>query len=650
MQIDEEILVGLASPEIDESLRLEGSTGGTGSFSTQQFEMEIPNDESTAARELFVSNSENKGPPNTISKDSKNSSFSSSRLERNIHISEPETSSSGQFSRTERIFGSVETATSLQLLASKFWQSTSSETSHLPQTFSSDGFTYLYYIVVLPYLEMALEMLAGSSMSIGVQHKNDERVVQIVTQRTVPQENQQEMKDSLSKLLPVGFRDLTTLSFSEGRVIRACDVPGTKNHHPKNTYRYSDMEMGDSIGSTSTHHAATAGPRIQLGDEGFWVHCYHLVDDHYKSPQFKKYGQQPLIMHPAPYDLESCGHCNQVPGAKKSETVGLILFHSGGLNATRISKKTGLPCIVDYAICPQLSNSKPKPNVMRMAEKTGFITDTCQVRPEGLVYIAGRSSGVQIGKVRKELSLVKEQWSDTEYTKTHELTVDWTGQWQTEEEWNLAGFGIGGDSGAGVIDMESNSLCGQVWGTGGLPRVAYITSWEDIADDIEEKYEKKCSQKLRPTLPQPDGTSAYQIGEPICSGCASERALYLESVDGRLRMIQKTSRKASDSEYFMGTHQYFSDNSLIMLENKAMEMDSSQPPEGSENLMVELEDRPTRSSATQQEEAFQIVAKVFKDLPSFLTQGYQQRISRSQAEKRTGIMPEAKVNAVMVAA
>lgn len=86
-----------------------------------------------------------------------------------------------------------------------------------------------------------------------------------------------------------------------------------------------------------------------------------------------------------------------------------------------------------------------------------------------------RSSDVQIGRTRNELSLVKGKWSDTDSTKTHDWTVEWAGNGQTEEEWNLGGLGIKGGSRAGVIDMANNHLCGQLWGTRRVPRATDIT-------------------------------------------------------------------------------------------------------------------------------------------------------------------------------
>ncbi|KAH9204637.1 hypothetical protein DL95DRAFT_418100 [Leptodontidium sp. 2 PMI_412] len=104
-------------------------------------------------------------------------------------------------------------------------------------------------------------------------------------------------------------------------IIRAGGVAGTKHHYPKNPYRYASVEMGDSIGSKFSGDIATAGPRIQLGEEGFWVHCYYFLDDYYKSVQFTKYQKQPLITYPAQYDIKDfCKHYSGLaPVAAKEE-------------------------------------------------------------------------------------------------------------------------------------------------------------------------------------------------------------------------------------------------------------------------------------------------------------------------------------------
>jgi hypothetical protein len=270
-------------------------------------------------------------------------------------------------------------------------------------------------------------------------------------------------------------------------------------------------------------------------------------------------------------------------------------------------------------------------------KESRFVTDTCEIRPEGLVYSMGRSSGVQIGRVRKEMSFVKGAWSDTESTKTYEWTVDWTGESQTKEEWNLGGLGIEGDSGAGVIDMESNSLCVQVWGTQGVQRVAYITAWDEIIDDIEEKHK----QRLRATLPQPDSTSTCHLGQPLCHSCAIERELYLESIHHRLRTIQQALPEATYGDHIIGAQESESENFFILSESEAKDIDSLQLLKSSKRCKMALELGPTRSSATPQEEALHIVSEVLKDLPSFLTQGQQWHSDKLDMGRKVHAMSEA---------
>ena len=537
-------------------------------------------------------------------------------------------------------------ASSLLLFASKFWQRTSMEPNKLPQNFSSDAFTYLYYTVIIPYLDAAIRLLAGKSLSIGVKHQDDERIVEIVTDESISYEAQTELKESLSELLPPGFRTLTTLTFERGKIMRAGDVSDNECQ-PRNPYQYASLEMGDSIGSKSSDAIATAGPQIQLGDEGYWIHCYHFLDDHYKSQKYIKYKKEPLVTHPARHDLKQ--FCQHHSGLVNEKVTGQILFHSGGLSATRM-RKNGPLGLVDYAVCDQSDSSEPRPNVLRMVNKENkFITTTCEIRPEGLVYSVGRSSGVQIGRVRKEMSFVEGIWSKTESTATFEWTVEWTGEDHTKDEWNVGGMGIEGDSGAGVIDMKSNSLCGQIWGTrGNSQRVAYVTAWNEIVDDIEDKYEQKYGQSLRATLPQLAQNSSNPLDEPSCPGCATERGIYLQSIANELQTIQQASIDATSSR--QKTHTRDSGLLTPLPVSISEDINTLLPLKSSKRRKMRSEFGPTRSSATPQEEALHLVDKVLKDLPSILSHGQEWQSDMLETTGSIRAMSEVKPEIMMVAA
>lgn len=122
MQIGGETLVESASLEIEARLQLERTTRSSGSGPIRETETDMRNNEATASSAIL-----------------ENAEVPSSRLEQETSIIEPKTSSDGPLPRTERALGAVElksAAASLLLLASKFWQSTFTETS---------SYTYLFF-------------------------------------------------------------------------------------------------------------------------------------------------------------------------------------------------------------------------------------------------------------------------------------------------------------------------------------------------------------------------------------------------------------------------------------------------------------------------------------------------------------------------
>ncbi|KAN0101622.1 MBOAT, membrane-bound O-acyltransferase family domain containing protein [Hyaloscypha variabilis] len=105
-------------------------------------------DPTTFPSEVSSPDLEKKSQSKHIIEDAEIPLQSSSQPEENASISERKTPGDDLAPRAKTAFGAVElgvVAASLLLFASKFWQSTSPETEQLPQTFSSDKFTYLYY-------------------------------------------------------------------------------------------------------------------------------------------------------------------------------------------------------------------------------------------------------------------------------------------------------------------------------------------------------------------------------------------------------------------------------------------------------------------------------------------------------------------------
>lgn len=99
------------------------------------------------------------------------------------------------------------------------------------------------------------------------------------------------------------------------------------------------------------------------------------------------------------------------------------------------------------------------------------------------------------------------------------------------------GTGFPGDSGAGVIDVQTNKLVGQLWGRGsyfGTPprKIALFTAIEDIWDDIEARCPEVGKPRLASKMSLTDrnlpGSELESIGG---SGVVEERQQFSPSLD-----------------------------------------------------------------------------------------------------------------------
>ena len=104
--------------------------------------------------------------------------------------------------------------------------------------------------------------------------------------------------------------------------------------------------------------------------------------------------------------------------------------------------------------------------------------------------------------------------------------------YDNEEGWIESGIGISGDSGAAILDQETDHLYGHLWGRNeyragrSTPRVTYFTPIDDIFDDIEEKF----SGTIRPRLPQPSEASTPLPSAPMCQQCRLLDPVWIETL------------------------------------------------------------------------------------------------------------------------
>ncbi|KAG0652871.1 hypothetical protein D0Z07_0396 [Hyphodiscus hymeniophilus] len=105
------------------------------------------------------------------------------------------------------------------------------------------------------------------------------------------------------------------------------------------------------------------------------------------------------------------------------------------------------------------------------------------VRPGAFVRSLGRTSGHQIGQIHTVESIIfhgpytTEEWC---VIKRHETPLD---------EWIEGGIGVAGDSGALIVDEETNGVYGMLWGrTGGDSTTQTIfTPMKDLLRDIKAR-------------------------------------------------------------------------------------------------------------------------------------------------------------------
>jgi hypothetical protein len=421
------------------------------------------------------------------------------------------------------------------------------------------AFDALHFNILLPYLKEALKRRVGPGISIGAFEKGGRRVIQVMTHREVPRMGQLEIGGAVVELLPEAFRHSTTLSFTKGALIRSAEgMDGIQWCKPRNTYQYSTLEIGDSIGSFKGVGVSTSGPRILLGNGVHRVNCWHMWEDYYSDPNIPL-DDFPDVHHPSHDDVAECKHPGPSATTPGPRGTGKVVLTSGyDRTTTRLSShpyfveqgKDIWRSVSDWTVSKEL-DATDKPNIVRMTgtphvEEDICITSTSAIRPGSSVYSVGRSSGLQIGVVRRMPTAMDGAWNETG-TDTFEWTVEQALTNEGEEAWRRGGLGIPGDSGAPVFEMERNALVGQVWATAmeddSGHRVAYISGWSDIAAHISEKHPRG----LSPKLPQ-RGPALVQetTSEPACAGCAAERAAYLRSIKNVLDEVRHAAPRFVD--------------------------------------------------------------------------------------------------------
>ncbi|KAI1089281.1 hypothetical protein F5B19DRAFT_383003 [Rostrohypoxylon terebratum] len=408
----------------------------------------------------------------------------------------------------------------------------------------SASFPIIWEHGILPFLAELMPKWCGPGHVISVMRgrKPNARRLNIMTKRTISRARKIVIAWHVLDLLPASYSKTITFIFSVGKVDRLVWSRGLSREIPdeiclpRNPFCYVSPCMGDSIGTTSgdgDEITATLGPCITINGGSFWLVNFHPFVDASKG------GTCPVsIEHPSPADRAIC-----VKEKHDILTSGDLDFHVGNLTAssgfdlktTRISHDPYWeecdmepPLVVtDWAL---VSAKGQQVNMLRKfptscQQREIPVTSMSTVMPGATVCSTGRSSGFQKGEVC-EIPAYLDGYENGRASR--EWYIEEPHPYDNDNGWISGGIGVEGDSGAAIIDCDTNSIVGQLWSRnkyyGPGPRYTYFTPIFDIFDDIQER----CGQERRPQLPQHRNEEDMWSVYPVCRQCFDLRE-YLES-------------------------------------------------------------------------------------------------------------------------
>ncbi|KAI2607832.1 hypothetical protein GGR54DRAFT_633251 [Hypoxylon sp. NC1633] len=413
----------------------------------------------------------------------------------------------------------------------------------------SASFPIIWEHGVLPFLVEFIPKWCGPGHVISVMRGREPhaRQICIMTKQAVSIARRLVIAGHVRDVLPGKHRSLVTFVFCTGTVDRLVWSRGWSKDMPdeicppRNPFCYISPCMGDSIGTTledGDQITATLGPCVTIGGGNYWLANFHPFVEASK-------GTRPLpIEHPSPMDRARC-RAERHDASNNGDAifqVGNLTATSGyDLKTTRVSHdlywedcdKEPPLVVTDWAL---ISAKTQQANLLRKSPTTSQrqempVTSMSSIVPGAAVCATGRTSGFQRGQVCEIPAYLDGAENGTGKASREwyiEEPYPYDNEGTDEERWIRGGIGVEGDSGAAIIDCESNAIVGQLWGRnkyyGPGPRFAYFTPIFDIFDDIQEK----CGQEGRPQLPQfRDEADCWPV-YPLCRQCFDLRE-YLES-------------------------------------------------------------------------------------------------------------------------
>ncbi|KAK1497040.1 hypothetical protein CTAM01_08052 [Colletotrichum tamarilloi] len=417
----------------------------------------------------------------------------------------------------------------------------------LTQLLNNASFPLVWEHAVLPFLSEFIPKWCGPKHSIDAPRGKTPgaRQIRITIEGELPSRARKIIiAVHVRDLLPEAHRDGVKLLFLKGYVERSVWARGLSKEMPddicmaKNPYYFKDPCMGDSIGieggAEFEESTSTLGPCLLIGGGSYWLANFHPFVEAYQN------SKSVSVQHPSPNDRARCVEKKHDTLPETDFALGSLAATSGlDLKTTRISHhpyweecdKEHPLIATDWVL---VASKTSQANILRRFPsetmpllKETPIKTTSAVVPSATVVSTGRTSGQQRGEVCDIPAYVSAEMNGTGKA-TREWFIEEPCPYDDEEGWIRGGIGVEGDSGAAIIDAESNSLVGQLWGRnrywGSGPRVTYFTPIGDLFDDIQER----CGEQARPQLPQyRDESECYPV-YPSCRQCYDLRT-YLDS-------------------------------------------------------------------------------------------------------------------------